>query len=369
MYHIFHHNDEDGISSAAVIYEYLKARNKKLGSKPIFQFYEIDYTVKLDSILPEDKIRETDELFFVDYSFSNPHNLEYMEHLADSAIAITWIDHHLTSKNIIDSIDWKKKYIDRGIIDAYIRTDYCATWIAYYYAYMNINNIPHDTINWYKFESIYYPLYIQYVDSWDTWKHNKNYTTEFNYGMRSIWHGPKNTFSLIFNHNSRLLNSLFCMNEKSKDRMLKFLTEIAAKGRIIMDYVNETNKTLVKNLSFKCKIRDHINYKEYSVLCCNSKGNSTLFGDLINDYDIVCLFTFNGCIYVYSLYTNKEYVNCEEIAKLLASVDGLGGGGHAKAAGFQTYNELLSDGCVVNIKRHLFSKKYKVSVDMPYILN
>ena len=66
-------------------------------------------------------------------------------------------------------------------------------------------------------------------------------------------------------------------------------------------------------------------------------------------YDIVIPYMYTGIQYKYSLFTKRNNLDCSEIAKKLGEIDGLGGGGHAQAAGFQTYHNIFEKD-VVEIK-------------------
>ena len=57
---------------------------------------------------------------------------------------------------------------------------------------------------------------------------------------------------------------------------------------------------------------------------------------------------YTGTQYKYSLFTKRNNLDCSEIAKKLGEIDGLGGGGHAQAAGFQTYHNIF-EGNIVEI--------------------
>jgi nanoRNase/pAp phosphatase (c-di-AMP/oligoRNAs hydrolase) len=81
-----------------------------------------------------------------------------------------------------------------------------------------------------------------------------------------------------------------------------------------------------------------------------------MFGDRIKDYDIVIGFHYNGKQYIYSLYTSKDNINCADIAKKIGSISGLGGGGHTQAAGFQMYNRIIENDCILHIKNKIFKK-------------
>ena len=67
-------------------------------------------------------------------------------------------------------------------------------------------------------------------------------------------------------------------------------------------------------------------------------ANSKYFGDKIDKYDIVCTFCYNGDRWNYSIYSNKEYVDCSDIAK------NKGGGGHPGASGFIMNTPMTKDG-------------------------
>lgn len=68
--------------------------------------------------------------------------------------------------------------------------------------------------------------------------------------------------------------------------------------------------------------------------CLNRKGNSLMFGDKVNEYDAVIPFYYNGSKWTYSIFTTKDQVSCEAVAK------SYGGGGHLRAAGW-TSDELI----------------------------
>ena len=69
--------------------------------------------------------------------------------------------------------------------------------------------------------------------------------------------------------------------------------------------------------------------------------------DLFNDkYDVVIPYMYTGTQYKYSLFTKRNNLDCSEIAKKLGEIDGLGGGGHAQAAGFQTYHNIFESNIV-----------------------
>lgn len=366
--HICYHIDEDGLAAASVIYEYLKIVNKSDKKNVKYFFYKVDYTVNLKEILTN--IPAGDEIYFVDYSFSDINNLYYAFELSNKDIKVTWIDHHKTSSKIIYDLEYKGISLDQyPNFYCFIDTQYCGAYLAYVYAYCTLND--DYIVNNQRYSFIYpeyIPLYIKYVDSWDTWKHNMDETTEFNIGAKSVRRTPKNALSIMLGYNANVINKLFSDqtedNEIVDSYMKKYIKKVfISRGRIIKQYQDIQNESICNDCGFRFSIIDDADNKRvYNCFAVNKLGNSTMFGDRVDKYDIVVPFQFNGEMWKYSLYTTKVDVDCEKLARKLGSIDGLGGGGHEKAAGFQTYDQLIEAGCTVRIRNRLFKKdKVKVS--------
>jgi oligoribonuclease NrnB/cAMP/cGMP phosphodiesterase (DHH superfamily) len=81
MLHIFHHNDADGLMSAAIVSAYHHDWAKVL--------YSCDYGRDLDL----SKVSKEDTVFIVDFSFPKEKMLE----LCEKTDKVIWIDHHKTS--------------------------------------------------------------------------------------------------------------------------------------------------------------------------------------------------------------------------------------------------------------------------------
>ena len=373
-YHICYHTDEDGLAAAGVIYEYLKKYNKIINEYKIrYFFYEIDYTMDLKTVLPPN-IPAGDELYFVDYSFSNVDNLKYILDLKD--ITVVWIDHHKTSLDIVESM--RSDLYKRINFRYYINTNYCGAYLAYVYAFLKLKGYC-DYELFTTFDAYVnslsneIPLYIKYVDSWDTWKHDMPNTTEFNIGARSEHRTPRSLFGNMFKFNGKIIDKLFSDNEKDMEivfsYMKKYIDKIISKGKVIKAYQDIENESICNDYGFSFNIIDCTNggRKLYNCFAVNKRGSSTMFGDRVNEYDVVIPFQFNGKQYKYSLFTTKDNVDCESLAKKFGSIDGLGGGGHAKAAGFQTYDQLIKDGHDIYITNKLLNKnQYKVK-SIPWV--
>jgi len=366
-YHICHHTDMDGITAAAVIYEYLKIKNKRENTKAKYLFYKIDYSMDLRTVLPSN-LPVQDEIYFVDYSFSNSDNLNYMFELGNKGNKIVWIDHHKTSHNLVNDPSIQSREIYRNAcIDYYINTEYCGAYLAYLYAILSLDPLFSRDVGYIINSHIdkvhnyieYIPLFIKYVDSWDTWKHNLDKTTEFNHGMKSIKHAPTNLFSMIFKYNSALIENLFSIEDGNhavvESYMTKFITEAISKGTTIMEYNEIENEEICDYYGYECMIVDHTENKQYNCFVVNKRGDSTMFGDRIYNYDIVISYQFIGDQHKYSLYTAKD-INCAALASRLGSVSGLGGGGHKQAAGFQMQDNIFKSNSVLHITNKIFNK-------------
>ena len=145
--------------------------------------------------------------------------------------------------------------------------------------------------------------------------------------------------------------------------MDKFINKMISSGTAIKKYVDHRNEIERDFAGFRFTITDRVRCHIYSCYAMNIHSNSLAFGPLYDEYDIVCPFVFvGGKQWKYSLFSSKKDVDCSVIAKALGDIDGLGGGGHAGAAGFQTYDCILSEGCDVMINSSFFKKKTKVYI-------
>ena len=348
--HIFTHTDADGKFSGSLMYEYFKRYRNDVDK---YFIHPIDYTTIIDiDVKPEDVIT------FTDYSFSNNDNLEYFYNLIKDGHEVIWIDHHASSEKIIQTdtfLNYVACYYD--IFTFIINTSHCAAWLTYEYLYYKIIDanilepeLPHITI----------PDIIKYVNSNDIWALDMPKTEEFSYGLSCINYTAKNAIRTMFNHNKDL--DIFDYNKKVAHAELQFINNIISKGEIIKQYKDISNNLLRKSIGFKFTINDETTRKVYKCFAMNTQGNSRIFGDYINKYDIICSFykTSNG-VWKYSLFSStndKDGPDCSYIASIFGGIDRLGGGGHMKAAGFQTKECIFDNYNSFDIRRSLFSKKY-----------
>ena len=162
---IIHHNDMDGKFSGALIYNYEK--NKK--NADWIKCIEVDYTMNLVNIIDEDILTlEGLVVYFVDYSFSKKENTDIILSILDNNGRVVWIDHHVSSKNVLASLP--DEICNDNRFKVIIDTKYCATVLCYEYT----STIKNDK------------AFLNLVDSWDCWKHTVPDDRFFNEGFRSM---------------------------------------------------------------------------------------------------------------------------------------------------------------------------------------
>ena len=322
MIYIYYHQDMDrkvsGATMVNLLYHYFKIQKEDI------VLYSIpDYTKILD--IPE--MDNDTYLIFVDYSFTNEYNLKLLEDAYKKYPKnVLWIDHH------ISSIKNYEKYPFLKDIYGIRSTDYCGACLSLYYA----NKMIMESIEHNNFQSKItgfgesicklnldkdvmvdllkrHPFY-EYVDSWDTWKHTK-----------------ENDYQFMLNFSSlELINTVDSFLDMIDYINREYITYMITNGAIIEQYLKNTNKEFMESMSFSCKING------YSVICYNGRGNSKTFGDLIDKYDMCCMFYFNGTKYIYSLYSRDDGPETLHISTKMK------GGGHPHASGFSTDYLILS---------------------------
>ena len=356
--HIFHHNDMDGKVGSCVWYEYFKTHRPDVNR--IFT-YEIDYIVKLEDISKD--IYPEDIVIFVDYSFSNDDNIEFLRSVVENGNIVYWIDHHITSEQfLINEQHHKDSFIWHKNLYTYVFTGYCGALLSWLFIRnMILHDIPNE-------DNI--PLFLQYVDSYDCWKMNMPDTDCFEYGMRTIDYSAKNIFrSYILDYanpkNRRDKVDIFanCGNNGIFTvRQREFVRKIIEIGATIKDYQEKEYTKMRNSMGFEVYIYD--NGKTIKGYAMNVMANSFAFGDLEEQYDFVMPYNrkSNG-IWKYSLYGGSDpKIDCSKYAKLIGSIDGLSAGGHKGAAGFHTKQCIFDKGVNIHIETNIFGKtKIKIN--------
>lgn len=316
---IYHHNDLDGIVSGSIIYEY-----EKIKEADSIECKKVNYSELLDL----SSINRNTIIYFVDYSFSGDHNMNELLYLIENDYTVVWIDHHKSSYDLL------LKLPKAAHFTKYLSTDYCASILCFKWCYANLNNLESAALI--EPESIF----LKYVDSWDTWKHNMPNTTEFNTGTYNVSLTPETVSNYV---TDIFVNKNYIGKE--------FVDNCIIAGGFICGYLDNRNNSLCKQYGFEFKI--YYMGKYLNCFALNGHGASTVFGSLMDEYDVVCLFRYNGEQFIYSLYSSHDNIECDVLSSALGTYDSLGGGGHKGAAGFQTYNCILSKDVTLIIKKKL----------------
>ena len=275
MIRVFHHNDPDGYFSNYFVHRIC------LDFGDIIS-YEMDYNTPF----PLKVINPKDRIYILDYSIKP----EIMDELLKITKDVIWIDHHESAINMYKDYDKEIKGI-RKIGE-------CGALLTYKFLCKEHLSI----------DSNFIPEALFLVNDWDVW----------HYGNEEFDPRTKNFILGIQTKNLRDIDIIdnICLNV---DKYIK-------KGKAIKEYLDIQNKTIVDNGGFEFELDGK------SVFSCNTTAKSSeFFGDnLLKKYDILMPFRYNGKkdIWECGFYSNKENINCGEIASTF------GGGGHKGAAGF-----------------------------------
>lgn len=337
MYLIYHHDDMDGKTAAFHIHQYLaEHKGESLVASDFIMrgydepFSERDYGGK--------------DVFIVDLSFTKDSILKLFD-ICEGANSVTWIDHHLSSKQAIEEDEIKEKLDKYDNLEYLVYTEMSATMLTYIYwsfaqaekesfarvvmnadddldihysndlfTRMSIHTGDFDL----EFENL--PPYLQYVDRYDRWVYgDDDMPVLFSYGCYT-----QNTNLFVKpNAKSRVLefNPFW-----TRIHMYTFTGSIIDDGRVAKKYADVCNRS---NLLEAGYTRDILGYK---AIILNTFGNSMVFGpEAPEKYDVLCIYNYNGKTknFNYSFYSSKPNVNCAEIAHHFDK----NGGGHKGAAG------------------------------------
>lgn len=273
---IYHSRDLDGWCSGAI------AKLKW----PDCKLLGYDYGQPTDALF---SAASGEEVIMVDVSLKMPE----MQKLAQVAESFTWIDHHISAI---------KEYRASGLnFKSVLDSDFSAC-----------ENM------WTYVMGTSMPKAVRLLGEYDTWRYkgkdNEEEVLEFQYGMRNICNSPE-TFP-------QSLLKLGWVDGDAVD-----IAQIRNFGRTILRYQALVNESAGKR-AFEANVAG------YRAICLNTIiFNSDAFSGIYDQekHDIMVPFQYDGKQkkWIISFYSDKENINCTEIAKQF------GGGGHRGASGAQ----------------------------------
>lgn len=342
---IMHHNDLDGIASAALVLHYEKAYNGANKEEEEVSFIAIGYNSPVVELITACCFKEGDTLYLVDFSIQAT-KIIFLNTLAQAGVKVVWIDHHESSV--------KAAKTQTPEFETYLAVGECAALMCYKWCMSKIYGVEVDDVT-------KIPKLIQYINSWDVWAHNMPNTTEFHYGTYIKNLNPANFWDVTI----RKGHDIF--QEKAVDSH-NFITSVIAAGDKIFTYKQMCANGIINSAAFEASIVLSDKYREtvYPCLVVNTtERSSTFFGDNIDMYPVCIAYGYNGKtkMYDYSIYSNRENVSCAALAEILGGTIGGGsGGGHAGAAGFRHEKAIFKPNRETVVKRKLFSNKTIVAV-------
>ena len=304
---ILHHNDLDGAASAALI------KLNLLNKKDIdIHFHSISYGHKLPYI------SEDDIVYMVDFCMQPfSEMLILQEKLHTNFI---WFDHHLSvMENEPNNICGCRKTKDDSKLIA-------ACEVVWESLFPNCKK----------------PNLIEAIGDWDTWRY-KNKADSFGPNIKLFFDTLtiQETVDYIFSY--LISNILDDFPEQYKEGMTlhydyfgeqNSTIELVKQGERFKNFVNKQSIELMNNCGF-----EGLFFNIPAVIANSWQKGSLCFSSIYdkNKHDIMVRFSMEGNgNWTVSIYSEKDNINCGELAKKLGEAGPIkSGGGHKGAAGFE----------------------------------
>ena len=343
MVHIFHHFDADGYASAAVIIKHYRKEITRTGME--IKTYSCKHGNPMDFSNVD---TEKDVVFIVDYSFTDPRDVESVKKLACSFLEkagvtrtedcifelrrrMIWIDHHASSKDIIDNDESGTLEILAKAGSVHPENIYAGCMLTWLYL-----NCPSYALHGKDLEAIKYyisqncPIWVQFVDDYDKWAHKMEHSTEFVTGVDCTNGGLWNNF---LNPDGSYATYI----SKNVDGVTK---KFIKKGKVIEEYRKGENLRALMGAGFITEIV--CDGMVLNVCCINKQGNSMLFGDYFKDFDAAIVYTYDGHLWNYSIFSEaSKPFPVNKVAEMYKKKFGITGGGHQHAAGWATEKNIF----------------------------
>lgn len=310
---IIHHTDNDGYLSGTLLRLY--ANHVGIPDANIRYFaFNYSNTAELEEFMDDMSVQgiltEDTLILMGDVSIA-PGTKEIFRKIFSATKNKFWFDHHTTSLDLEKTDEFFQE------IPGKRSDDWCGAELIFRAFTEAICseagsipiNVAHEVVS--------------LVDDHDRFVHQLDYSREFLSG------------SMLYPE-SQEPGSLFWVQCISS---WEFLYDVIGKGETVFAYKKQDEEKTLKALGFEREIvlkSKSGQRKALKVYCVNRQYNSDIFGDKYYQYPIVCVFTYNGKGWRYSLYSSKPDACCGKIAQAFSPA----GGGHNGAAGF-TRAELI----------------------------
>ena len=328
---IYHEEDNDGVFSGAIFYDYLinklKVSKEDIKLLPANYAYLAKYAEAVDL---ETIQNEYDSIIMTDISFNDASFMKELYNIFGTNFI--WCDHHAPIIKESEKLNFSNC---PGIRN----TSKSAILCAYEYLYDQFNDV-YNTIN--KEPNSKFPELFRVLSGWDSWSYEREgYTNAY---VRNVNKGVTCTFNLDFNkilekvHETIKVyteNSHFYDNIKELD----FIQNMHDLGKMLNDYEDQIMTDIIKtsgDTNWKVELFDEDKGRYLYLRACaifhQGASNSLMFQCLKKkgiEIGLVFKHSPSGN-WVMSMYNVNEdhWFHCGEFLK-----ERYNGGGHKGAAG------------------------------------
>lgn len=319
---IYHNEDNDGLFSAAIFYDYLiNKMNLKLED---LCFIGANYNMLAEFAkenTPKKLHEDFEHIIMTDISFNDPN---YMKGLwKEFGYDFIWCDHHAP----IIKASFEKHFDDVPGIRITTRSAILCVW-KYLYD-------PFD--EGYNEKKV--PELFRILSAWDSWSYERE-GYDFEY-VRNINKGATDTYNLDLGKIKTIVNQVRTAFESDSKEF--FIGELYDRGKLLNEYDDKIMENIIKtagDTSWKIMtgmLGDSTTWRPACAIFHQGASNSTMFKSVIDTCANGLVFKHekNGN-WVVSLYNidsegkhwNNDYFHCGDFMK-----EHYKGGGHPGAAG------------------------------------
>lgn len=292
---LYHHPCSDGLTAAAIIFNFYKDNGE--GHNPIFR--EADYAkINVEAMIEEFRDKH---ILLVDFSFKKPV-LEALQQVVKSLVIL---DHHKTALADLDDFQYYDEGDRQAIVDLDINSLEKALKDQIVIAVFNMDQSGASLT--YKFfnPGKEVPIFVQYVKDIDIAQHKLERNRDFQWYSRSI---PFNVEEMAGHINT------------TKEALYKNFDD----GKAIKKFVDTRINILKQQVKYGEIGTARFGFVISDYAFCSETAN-VIVNEFDVDFGVVAYFTGTGM--GFSLRSIAPF-DCSAIAKQF------GGGGHAQASGF-----------------------------------